>query len=139
MSHESKRRLEAHAAKLSPFLAGLLVHLAGCGEGGRSQQNIAQRQVTAKAEVSATSIVETLAGRRTWPSSGVKIWLRNPTVVITCKNGDGNSAILHAWDGNENDFGVPMARINSGDTLYQLTQEEFGVLSRINENTSRPP
>lgn len=135
MPQESAQRFGTPGAKSAFLVASFLIYLAGCGDGERVPQDIAK----AKYESLTANIVGTLAGRRTWPSTGVKIWLSNPTVVVSCRKGVGSSTLLHAWGGNENDFNVPMARVNSGDTLFQLTQAEFVELSRSNEKILRHP
>ncbi len=134
-----RRSIEDHSGFLGVCLAGLFVPLAGCGESGGSQPGIGREPLKTKVEDSAASIVATLAGRRTWPSRGVKVSLRSPNVVVTCRPGEGPTIVLHAWDANENDFNVPMLRMDWGDSLYQLTPEEFGALSRINEKKPRSP
>lgn len=69
-----------------------------------------------------------LDDRETWPSDGVKVWLKNPTVSATLSLPGGDPVEVHAWAGNENDFNAAMMRLNQGDTLYAITDDEFLML-----------
>lgn len=81
-------------------------------------------------------LVASLDGRRSWPSHAVKVWLKNPNVVVTRRPPAGKPIVVHAWPANQNDYYVPMARINSGDTLYEVSAEEYQELEKLNENVS---
>ncbi len=93
----------------------------------------------ARAQVTVAGIISSLEGRRTWGSNAVKIWLKNPTVVVAAEV-NNRKHFLHAWPANENDDHVPMLRVDGGDSLYQLTAAEFELLlSKNGKRTSTAP
>lgn len=73
--------------------------------------------------------------RRTWPVSGVKIWLANPTVSARLSMPDNTPVLVHAWGSNENDFNVAMMRLDEGETLYAITEKEFWKLYSLNSES----
>ncbi len=77
-----------------------------------------------------TGILATLGSRRGWKVSTVKIDLAAPELVVTGGASDGDSMLLHAWPANQNDRDVPMIRIDHGDRLYELTEDEYNSLVR---------
>ena len=79
-------------------------------------------------------LISSLDGRRSWSVTGVKIHLKSPDVVVTCGPLSGTHNTIHAWPENQNDFNVPMIRINAGNILYQISEDEFSKLKELNEN-----
>ena len=73
--------------------------------------------------------IRDLAQRRSWHVDAVKIWLANPVVVLTRDNG----MLLEAWPATENDYNVPMIRLDAGERLYELSLEEYLRLQGLGE------
>jgi len=69
-----------------------------------------------------------LSERRCWATSAVKIHLKRPTVSKVLSTKDGRSVVVDAWPSNENDFSVAMMRLDDGDTLYAITDQEWNEL-----------
>ncbi len=74
-------------------------------------------------------ILANLDTRRSWPAETVKIRLRSPTVIARTVLPNGSEVHVHAWPGNQNDFDVPMVRIQNGNLLYEVTVDEYARLS----------
>ncbi len=78
-------------------------------------------------------LTSNLKNRRTWKITQVKIWLNNPSIVITFKQPNSKQINIHAWPENQNDFNVPMMRLDFGEDLYKLTENEYEELNRMNK------
>lgn len=79
-------------------------------------------------------LVSSLDGRKSWPVNAVKFHMKVPEVIVTCRPSTGNPTVVHAWE--HNDYRVSMIRINSGNTLYQISEGEFSQLKELNEEVS---
>ncbi|MEX2212740.1 MAG: hypothetical protein WD768_01345 [Phycisphaeraceae bacterium] len=108
----------------------LLLSLVGCGD--KSTPSPSSSRVTDTDVRPSSSLAERilthLDDRETWPSNGVKIWLTNPTASVVLSLPDDDPVEVHAWAKNENDFHVAMMRLDRGDTLYAITDDEFLAL-----------
>lgn len=110
----------------------LLAGLNGCGDDSLPGSTAAQPSDSSP-QVSpslAERLLSSLDERETWPSNGVKIWLKNPTVSVTLSLPDDDPVEVHAWAHNENDFNIAMMRLDRGDTLYAITDDEFQALKK---------
>ena len=67
------------------------------------------------------SLIENLNQRRSWDVRHVKIPLARPDVIAKQANG----MLLEAWAENQNDFHVPMLRLDQADRLYEMSADEF--------------
>lgn len=71
-----------------------------------------------------------LGERQQWRVGTVKVWLARPSITARVNSG-GRSVVVHAWAANENDFNVPMMRLDEGDTLYAATDQELQTLKSL--------
>lgn len=78
-------------------------------------------------------LINSLEGREVWAGDSVKIFLSNPNVIVTNRHPAGNLTIIHALPDTQNDFHVPMIRVNSGDNLYEISDEEYAELGKPNQ------
>src|SRR5687767_9941397 len=93
------------------FAIAALLGAASGGCDGRDAQTPQPAGNPATAPVSLDDrLLGTLDSRRQWPSTAVKIWLKNPTVALEVKATDGKAIRVHAWVNNENDYNTAMMR-----------------------------
>ena len=69
-------------------------------------------------------LLQDLPNRESWNTEMVKIWLEKPVFVIKHENG----LLLEAWPDNENDFNVPMLRVDKGQHLFKLSDMEYTLI-----------
>lgn len=119
------------------IITAWLVAGPGCGnETGNAPSNKSKDASSQNSNGQSDSsqvvlLLNTLDNREEWPSSGVKIWLKNPTVSVSLSRNDGPNTLIHAWSSDENDYGVAMIRVNEGDMLYAITDDEFLALASL--------
>ena len=71
------------------------------------------------------SILPVLSERRSWSINEVKIPIEHPDLAFEFWDASSIPYEAEIWDKNQNDYNVPMIRINSTDQLYEITEEEF--------------
>lgn len=76
------------------------------------------------------SIAASLAPRRQWKVDEVKVSLRSPDVTAELERFAGGALRVEAWRASNNDFHTPMIRVDGGELLYAITEEELAELSR---------
>jgi hypothetical protein len=74
---------------------------------------------------------------RTWSIHGVKIPLRQPDVAVTRRRRDGSGELVHAWSGLQNDFHVPMIRVDRGSSLEEISAGDFELLKGLDARPRR--
>jgi hypothetical protein len=105
----------------------LLLAASACDRRNAQQPTAVTRAVSAPVSLDER-LLETLDDRRQWRSNAVKIWLTNPTVATDLSSSKHKSVRVHAWPHNQNDFNTAMMRLNGGDILYAITDNEFEEL-----------
>ena len=62
----------------------------------------------------------------------MKVDLRHPEIIIQDKSG----VALHVFSKFNNDYNVPMIRINQGNLLYDVSQSEFAAVEQFKQPAS---
>ncbi len=71
-----------------------------------------------------------LDARTQWSTRHVKINLSGPWITASFVDPEGKNVLVHAWPKTQNDFNVPMMRLDGGAVLYAMTDAEWEELGR---------
>ena len=82
------------------------------------------------------SILIQLRSRKSWTTKEVKMDLRHPYIQFNYMTVSSIPLDVEVWGSNQNDYNVPMIRINSQDRLGELTEKEFDQLSGLYKKNS---
>ena len=129
-------RLEGHmqCRSLTRLLLVFAVIATAIQSPGCRKSNEAEEKGKPPARAADDAVLRRLVERcrdgsaRFWAANSVKIHLARPDFVRVPPGDSAGARLLEFWGENQNDYSVPMMRVDKGEKLFEVPGEDFARL-----------